>query len=253
MHRSFKKGDVIIRRGSYETCAYIIESGIVEVSSVVNEKKAVFATLGEKQIFGEMSLMEDKPRSATVTALEDTLVSVIDRKDFNEQLTRNPKVLFPLIKALFERLRTANKNIVMKECLSPETWKTKEKEPEKKRLAILSGLNETGVKALGSNAIKIETFPYKIGRKSTLGEDDVFTDNDLCLEDITDTPPFNISSNHFLIDMVNDKYVVVDRGSSLGTIVNGKKIEEPCILDKKENGLAIGSQDSPFVFKLEIM
>lgn len=233
MHQSFKKGEVIIKQGSYETCAYVIEAGKVEVSSEVNEKKTVFAVLGKKQIFGEMGLMEDKPRSATVTALEDTLVSVIDRKSFNNQLVKNPKILFPIMKALFERVRTGNKNIVMKDCLGPETSKTKQWDPDKKGLVILTGLNDTSIKALGSVSVKINNFPFKVGRKSVSGEDDVFSDNDLYLENETDEPPFHISWNHFLIDRVKGKYVIIDRGSSLGTIVNGTKIEEPCILDKK--------------------
>ena len=122
MNLTFKNGDIIIKQGSYETCAYIIESGRVEVSFTVNDKKTIFAILGKKQIFGEMALMDDKARSATVTALETTLVSVIDRKGFNEQLAKNPKMLFPIIKALFERLRVANQNIAIKDCLGAQTW-----------------------------------------------------------------------------------------------------------------------------------
>ena len=95
MHQSFKAGDVIIRQGTYETSAYIIESGKVEISITVNDKKTVFAIMGEKQIFGEMGLMDDRPRSATVTALEDTRVSVVDRKSFNEQLKKIPRYSFP--------------------------------------------------------------------------------------------------------------------------------------------------------------
>ena len=252
MHQSFKKGDVIIRQGSYETSAYIIESGKVEVSIVVNDKKTVFAIMGEKQIFGEMGLMDDRPRSATVTALDDTRVSVIDRKSFNEQLRKNPKILFPLIKALFERLRTANQNIAVKECLGVQTLGSKQKEPEKKGLVVMSGMNKTATNALGNDTPRIESFPYKVGRRSAIGEDDVFVDNDLFLEDNTEKPPFNISSNHFLIDLVNKKYVVVDRGSSFGTIVNGTKIEEPYVLDKKVNYVVVGPHDSPFIFSLEI-
>ncbi|MBC8555310.1 MAG: cyclic nucleotide-binding domain-containing protein [Candidatus Brocadiales bacterium] len=252
MNQSFKAGDVIIKQGSYDTSAYIIESGKVEVSFTVNDKKTVFAILGQKQIFGEMALMDDKARSATVMALEDTLVSVIDRKGFNEQLAKNPKVLFPIIKALFERLRMANQNIAIKECLGVQAFGSKQKEPEKKGLIVLSGMNETATDALGNYTPRIESFPYKVGRKSAIGGDDIFVDNDLFLEDNTEKPPFNISSNHFLIDLVSEKYVVVDRGSSFGTIVNGTKIEEPYVLDKKVNKIVVGSEDSPFIFKLEI-
>ena len=116
----------------------------------------------------------------------------------------------------------------------------------------MSGMNKTSTDALGNNIPRIENFPYKVGRKSAIGEDDVFIDNDLFLEDNTEKPPFNISSNHFLIDLVNEKYVVVDRGSSFGTIVNGTKVEEPCVLDKKVNEIVVGPHNSPFIFKLEI-
>ena len=252
MHQSFKAGDVIIRQGSYETSAYIIESGKVEISITVNDKKTVFAIMGEKQIFGEMGLMDDRPRSATVTALEDTRVSVIDRKSFNEQLKKNPKILFPLMKALFERLRSANQNIAVKECLGAQTLGSKQNKPEKKGLVVMSGMTKTAMNALGNDMPRIESFPYKVGRRSAIGGDDVFVDNDLFLEDNTEKPPFNISSNHFLIDLVNEKYVVLDRGSSFGTIVNGAKVEEPYVLDKKVNEVVVGPHDSQFIFRLEI-
>jgi len=149
-------------------------------------------------------------------------------------------------------LRTANQNIVIKERLGAQTWGNKQKEPEKIGLVIMSGMNKTATNALGNNTPRIESFPYKVGCKSAIGEDDVFVDNDLFLEDNTEKPPFNISSNHFLIDLVNEKYVVVDRGSSFGTIVNDTRIEEPCVLDKKVNRLVVESDNSPFIFKLEI-
>ena len=88
---TFRKGDVIIEKGSDGTCAYIIESGKVEVSDLVNNKKAILAILGEKQIFGEMGLVEDKPRSATVTAIEDVRLAMLSRDNFNELFEKTPK------------------------------------------------------------------------------------------------------------------------------------------------------------------
>jgi pSer/pThr/pTyr-binding forkhead associated (FHA) protein len=71
----------------------------------------------------------------------------------------------------------------------------------------------------------------------------------LCLRD---SPPFNVSRNHFLIDKVEGRYVVIDRGSHLGTIVNGKRIDAQSALNTGENKIIVGQQTSPFVFKLEI-
>ncbi len=248
-YKSFKKGDEIIKEGTQETCAYMLESGKLEVSSMASNKKVVYAILSEKQIFGEMSLMDDAPRAATVTALEDTLVSVIDRDEFNKQLRENPETLFPIMKSLFERLRTVNKGITAKHGLTL-AW-NKNKNTSKAGLITFSGLNETSIKSMGGKELKVNQFPFKVGRRSE-SNPDVLSDNDLSLDDFSGENPSNLSTNHFLVDIFNKKYVVIDRGSSLGTIVNGTKINEPCILNQKVNAIVVGSVHSPFAFKLEI-
>jgi len=82
-----------------------------------------------------------------------------------------------------------------------------------------------------------------------LDEVDVLSDNDLYLQDF---PPFNVSRHHFLIDKVEGRYVVIDRGSHLGTIVNGRRINVQSVLNRKEDEIIAGPHHSPFVFKLEI-
>ncbi len=78
---------------------------------------------------------------------------------------------------------------------------------------------------------------------------DCLSDNDLYLRD---SQPLNVSRNHFSVDNVRGDIVVVDRGSRLGTIVNGKRIQEQHILKKNINEITVGMRNSPFVFKLEI-
>ena len=140
--KAFKKGDVIIEKGYDETCAYIIESGKVEVSDLVNNEKAILAILGEKQIFGEMGLVEDKPRSATVTAIEDVRLAMLSRDNFNELFEKNPKVLLPIIKSLFERLRTVNKMLISKDTPGGEGT-IEQKELGQAKIVVLSGTNGT--------------------------------------------------------------------------------------------------------------
>ncbi len=246
--KTFRKGDTIIEKGSHETCAYVIESGRVEISDTVNNEKVVLAILGKEQILGEMGLVEDKPRSATVTAIEDVQVAVISRDKFNKLFEENPKVLLPIIKSLFERLRTANNMLLRKE--AGDVVETGECEyPHDSELVILSGLNESSAEALDDGEMNISKFPFKVGRKHELDEVDVLSDNDLYLEDF---PPYSISRNHFLIDKVDGRYVVIDRGRRLGTIVIGRKIDVQSVLNRKENEIIAGPQLSPFVFKLVI-
>jgi len=217
------------------------------VSDLVNDKKIVFGILVKGQIFGEMGLVEDQHRSATVTAVEDVQLAELSRDSFNELFEKKPKVLLPIIKALFERLRTANKMLISKEALSEEAIEHKELGHTKN--IILSGTNETSRYALDGGEIGIDKFPFKIGREHGSGGVDVFSDNDLSLQD---SSPYNVSKNHFLIDKVEGRYVIIDRGSHLGTIVNGKRIDAQGILNIGENKIIVGQKISPFVFKLEI-
>ena len=74
----FKKGTEIIKEGTSSDCAYIIESGRVQVSKTLsNGEEQVIGILEQNDIFGEMSLIDSLPRSATVLALEDCTISVM--------------------------------------------------------------------------------------------------------------------------------------------------------------------------------
>ncbi|MBT6854037.1 MAG: cyclic nucleotide-binding domain-containing protein [Nitrospina sp.] len=106
--RYFKKGAEIIKEGMLSDCAYIIESGSVQVSKILsNGEEQVIGVLEENDIFGEMSLIDGLPRSATVLALEDCTISVMTPEVFNSLSKRNPEALMPILKVLASRLRKA--------------------------------------------------------------------------------------------------------------------------------------------------
>ena len=102
----FKKGTEIIKEGTSSDCAYIIESGRVQVSKTLsNGEEQVIGILEEKEMFGEMSLIDSLPRSATVLALEDCTISVMTQVTFNNLAQHNPEALMPILKVLAKRLR----------------------------------------------------------------------------------------------------------------------------------------------------
>ena len=102
----FKKGAKIIEEGTLSDCAYIIESGRVQVSKTMsNGEEQVIGILEENDIFGEMSLIDSLPRSATVLALEDRTISVMTPEIFNSLSKHNPEALMPILKILASRLR----------------------------------------------------------------------------------------------------------------------------------------------------
>ena len=110
--KSFKKGETIIEEGSLSNDAYIIEIGSVEVSKKLpGGKIQVITTLDRNDIFGEMGLIDQLPRSATVRALEDCSISIMTPDTFNSLAKRNPKALMPILKVLAKRLRNTLKVI----------------------------------------------------------------------------------------------------------------------------------------------
>jgi len=103
----FKKGEEIIKEGMLSDCAYIIDSGKVEVSKILqNGEKQIISLLNENDIFGEMGLIDGFPRSATVVALEDCTISIMTQEAFNSLAQNNPEALMPILKVLAKRLRS---------------------------------------------------------------------------------------------------------------------------------------------------
>ena len=103
----FQKGTKIIEEGTLTDCAYIIESGRVQVSKTLsNGKEQIIGILEENDIFGEMSLIDSLPRSATVLALDDCTISVMTQETFNHLAQHNPQSLMPILKVLAKRLRS---------------------------------------------------------------------------------------------------------------------------------------------------
>ena len=103
----FKKGKDIIQEGTLGDCAYIIEQGSVEVSKLTpHGEKQVLGVLEKSEIFGEMGLIDGLPRCATVTALENCVMSVCSRETFNSLADHNPESLLPIFKVLVRRLRS---------------------------------------------------------------------------------------------------------------------------------------------------
>lgn len=241
----YEKGDLILQEGALGDRAYIITDGSVEVSVKAGAERRVLAMLGPGEIFGEMGLIEDHPRSATVTAVEHTSVKIIDRETFSHLFERNPKVLLPIVKALFERLRTANAKV-------SELTVELESSPdiETRGVVLLKGATRHTRDALGGREIEILRFPFRVGRYSERDEGDVFSQNDLMIEDES---PYNVSRNHFAIDWIEDGIWVVDRGSRLGTIVDGKRIggeskDQMVKLREGQNKVIAGTRSSPFRF-----
>lgn len=104
----FQPGQVIFREGDTSQEAFRILRGRVEISLLADGKPVILAQLGEGDIFGEMAMVDERPRSASAQALEVTECEVLTPDNFNELVLSRPEVLIPYMASFFERLRTAN-------------------------------------------------------------------------------------------------------------------------------------------------
>jgi hypothetical protein len=102
--KTFKSGELIVRENTLGSSAFIIDKGKVEVSKRIGNQRIVLSQLEKGSIFGEICLVDDFPRSATVTALEDTTVTIISKNAFNQLLNANP-ALATIFRVLACRLR----------------------------------------------------------------------------------------------------------------------------------------------------
>jgi CRP/FNR family transcriptional regulator/CRP/FNR family cyclic AMP-dependent transcriptional regulator len=112
MRRTFPADNLIILAEDAGDSLFIIFRGQVKVS-IINEdgREVILAMLGPGDFFGEMSLLDGKPRSANVIATEETELLTLFRSDFLHLVERLPEVAVKVIAALTARLRKADRKI----------------------------------------------------------------------------------------------------------------------------------------------
>ncbi|MBA4397457.1 MAG: Crp/Fnr family transcriptional regulator [Syntrophus sp. (in: bacteria)] len=104
--RSIRKGDFLFHKGDEGTALYIIYKGLIKIAVPAGRGEEVtLAILTDGDFFGEMALLDDMPRSADATALEDTQLYVLNRADFLSFLIHNEHAVRAIIQVLSLRLR----------------------------------------------------------------------------------------------------------------------------------------------------
>lgn len=103
---TYQSGEQIFREGDIDCCAYLIENGAVEVTTHNDKKTLRLDTLGEGELFGEIALIDNKPRTATVTALEETRVVRISSDIFLAKLAKADPLIEHLLLLILRRFRS---------------------------------------------------------------------------------------------------------------------------------------------------
>ncbi|MCS7206263.1 MAG: cyclic nucleotide-binding domain-containing protein [Leptospiraceae bacterium] len=109
--RYFKKDQIIFCENEPGDELYIIKKGSVKISKLISGKETILALLKEGDIFGEMALLDNRPRSATAIAAEDCEMAAINRQNFDRLVIEQPIMAERLITLLSERIWTAYRQL----------------------------------------------------------------------------------------------------------------------------------------------
>lgn len=249
-------GNLIFKEGEEgDTVAYIL-AGRVEVLKKVNSHEVVLGDVGAGEFVGEMSVIEGRPRAASVRAKTDVELRLLDRDEFTARVGHEPEVALQIIVRLSERLRGANEQIAelqtdpVPEASAPSAKAVTPASatPGSLRLFPDSGRLQSTLPAEG---LVVDALPFHVGRPAGRRERPASVALNLMVPDVR---PYRLSRAHFTIIRNGDAFAVRDVRSHLGTIVDGELIGQHApktMVDLKpgEHRIVAGGKDSPYVFR----
>ncbi|MFW5777481.1 MAG: Crp/Fnr family transcriptional regulator, partial [Spirochaetota bacterium] len=102
--RSYPKDTMIFSENMPGKEMYIIQKGSVKITKIVNDNEVLLAVLRQGDMFGEMSLIESKPRSASAIAFEDAVLLAVNKENFARMVQTQPQIIARLTTTLAERI-----------------------------------------------------------------------------------------------------------------------------------------------------
>jgi CRP-like cAMP-binding protein len=111
VNKVLKPNEVLFNIGDPADAMYIVRKGSLKVYFPKGSEEVTVASLKDGAIVGEMAFFDDKPRSASVKAVDNTEVTVISKADFEKLLTQVPKWMVSMMQSLVARLRQTNERL----------------------------------------------------------------------------------------------------------------------------------------------
>jgi hypothetical protein len=269
--QEFAAGHVFFQRGDAGDVAYLLQEGSVELLVGVTEPLTRVGLFMPGDVFGEMALVEERPREFTARAVTAGRTRPMSRDAFEHHLLHDPARSRQYLRSLFERLRSLTArlgNELESGPLVPSSPAALQVEPESSTphdfpvaqgaptgwTVVINPLTRKAAETLPEDGLLVTRFPLRIGRAASASEGEAMDLNDLWLLDVA---PYNISRNHCEIDVDGDGPSVRDRGSHLGCFVNDMRIGGPGVishvqLDSGDNVVVIGSRMSPYQFRVTV-
>ncbi|MFO7870182.1 MAG: cyclic nucleotide-binding domain-containing protein [Kiritimatiellia bacterium] len=113
LKKTFANGEALFKDGEPGGEACLIKKGYVSIWKMDGDRRIDLATRGPGEIIGEMALIDDSPRSASVTAKGQVEAEVITRQDLKKMLNASPEPLIEILHQLLKRLRETNELAAM--------------------------------------------------------------------------------------------------------------------------------------------
>ncbi|MEE9318527.1 MAG: cyclic nucleotide-binding domain-containing protein [Rhodospirillales bacterium] len=107
--QTYQAGNRIFKEGDEGNIAYVVQSGEVEIFKTVDGVETVLGTVGEGGIFGEMALIDSKPRMAGARAKKGSTVVLVSRAMFEEKLNKADPFIKGLLNIFVQHIRTLSK------------------------------------------------------------------------------------------------------------------------------------------------
>ena len=101
----FARGETIFREREKASCAFVIESGVVEIWTRLGAERKVLSVLGPGEMFGELAALDGTERSATATAIENTELTLIVQEQLRSRVEAADPVLRLLLRMILNRFR----------------------------------------------------------------------------------------------------------------------------------------------------
>jgi CRP-like cAMP-binding protein len=102
--RLYLKESPVFAEGENGDELYIIQTGSVKITKIINDNEVILAILKPGDIFGEMAILESKPRSASATAFDNATLMVVRKKNFESMSETQPQIVAKLTQLLAERI-----------------------------------------------------------------------------------------------------------------------------------------------------
>jgi len=216
------EGDHIFREGDLGTEMFLIQDGQIEIYTGSGKQEKPLAILERGDFFGEMSLLEDLPRSASARAVSEARLVRINGSTFTQMLQTNPEIAVRMMRKLSRRIRETD--AMLREALGHSG----PIHPEVPPMEV--DAEATTVAERATEVLKHEesglVFPLAASSETTIGRRDPVTG---IYPDVDLTPvdhQRSISRRHAKVYRRSGKFFVSEEiGTMNGTFVNGERLE----------------------------